>query len=165
MEQEQFKKEIISLKRELLSYAKRFLKNGGDSEDLVQEVFLKMWCIRDELYRYNKIAALSVRITRNLCLNRLKRSRTTGDDINKMVVESEELSPYKELEQKSEMGILMKILDRLPDMQQMIIRMKHIEGFEVEEIAEITGSSPDAVRKNLSRGRQRIKEMFLNIQR
>ena len=165
MDQEQFKKEIISLRGELLSYAKRFLKNREDAEDLMQEVFLKMWCIREELDRYNNIAALSVRITRNLCLNRLKRSRPTGDDIDKMAVESGEQSVYNKLEQKGEMAILVKILDRLPDMQQMVIRMKHIDGLEVEEIAEITGSSPDAVRKNLSRGRQRIKEIFSNIQR
>ncbi len=52
-------------------------------------------------------------------------------------------------------------ISALPDLQQSILRMKHVEGFEVEEIAAITGSNPGAVRVNLSRARKRIKQQFM----
>ena len=39
--------------------------------------------------------------------------------------------------------------------------MKHIEGFEVEEIARMTGSTPVAVRTNLSRARKKVREQFM----
>jgi RNA polymerase sigma-70 factor (ECF subfamily) len=42
--------------------------------------------------------------------------------------------------------------------------MKHIDGFEVEEIASITGSNPEAVRMNLSRARKKVKELFFKMQ-
>ena len=41
--------------------------------------------------------------------------------------------------------------------------MKHLDGLEVEEISEITGTSPDAVRMNLSRARKWIKKEFLKL--
>ena len=42
--------------------------------------------------------------------------------------------------------------------------MKHLDGLETSEIAEITGSNIEAVRMNLSRARKKVKELFLRIQ-
>jgi RNA polymerase sigma-70 factor (ECF subfamily) len=39
--------------------------------------------------------------------------------------------------------------------------MKDVEEYEVEEIAEITGTSPEAVRVNLSRARKKVREEYL----
>ena len=41
--------------------------------------------------------------------------------------------------------------------------MKHVEGLEVEEIAELTGSTPGAVRVTLSRARKKVKELYLKM--
>ena len=41
--------------------------------------------------------------------------------------------------------------------------MKHVDGYEVEEIASLTGSTPEAVRMNLSRARRRVKELFFKM--
>ena len=54
-------------------------------------------------------------------------------------------------------------MEQLPGLQQTILRMKHVDGFEVKEIAELTGSSPEAVRVNLSRARKKVKELFLKM--
>ena len=50
-------------------------------------------------------------------------------------------------------------------MQQAVLRMKHLDGLEVGEIAELPGSTPEAVRMNLSRARRRVKEMFMKTER
>ena len=49
MEQEQFKKEILPLREKLFLYARRLLDNPEDAEDIMQEVFLKLWYMRGEL--------------------------------------------------------------------------------------------------------------------
>ena len=80
MEQEQFKKEILPLREKLFLYARRLLDNPEDAEDVMQEVFLKLWYMRGELDYYNNVMALSVQITKHLCLNRMKvRERTEGE--------------------------------------------------------------------------------------
>jgi translation elongation factor TU len=56
---------------------------------------------------------------------------------------------------------VMQLIATLPDAQQAILRMKHIDGLETSEIASITGSSEEAIRKNLSRARKRILKMFI----
>ena len=83
MEQEQFKKEILPLREKLFLYARRLLDNPEDAEDVMQEVFLKLWYMRGELDYYNNVMALSVQITKHLCLNRMKvRERTEGGRAN-----------------------------------------------------------------------------------
>ena len=55
MEQEQFKKEILPLREKLFLYARRLLDNPEDAEDIMQEVFLKLWYMRGELDYYRDI--------------------------------------------------------------------------------------------------------------
>jgi RNA polymerase sigma-70 factor (ECF subfamily) len=163
MEQEQFKQEVVPLRRQLLLYAQRFLKNPDDTEDIVQEVLLKLWYMRENLLVYESVPALAVQITKNLCLNRLKAFSYKQEELEDIFVESEMPTPYTQLEQKDSVMQVMRIIDQLPGLQQTILRMKHIDGFEIDEIAEITGSKQEAVRMNLSRARKTVKKLFLKM--
>jgi RNA polymerase sigma-70 factor (ECF subfamily) len=161
MEQEQFKKEVLPLRDRLLSYAQRLLGNRDDAEDVVQEVFFKLWFMRNDLDRYDHIPALSLTITKHLSLNQLKKNEREYDSLDENI-EADSLSPYAGLEQKDESEQLLKDLNRLPDMQQSVLRMKHIDGLETDEIAALTGSSPEAVRMNLSRARKKVRDWLLD---
>jgi RNA polymerase sigma-70 factor (ECF subfamily) len=55
------------------------------------------------------------------------------------------------------------LLLQLSTLQQTIIRMKDIEGYELAEIAEITATPVENVRVNLSRARKKIREQFLQL--
>lgn len=161
MEQEQFKKEVVSLRPKLLSYARHILENEDDAEDIIQEVFFKLWSIRNDLGQYNSLSALSMTITKNLSINYLKvrqKNRNTPLEVGFI---DENLSPHVGLEQRDEAEKVMKIIDRLPGLQQAIIKMKHVEGLETQEIADLTGCTNEAIRVNLSRARKRIKDLFL----
>ena len=163
MEQEQFKKEILPLRAQLIFYAQRLLDDKDDAEDVIQEVFLKLWHIRGDLNKYDSVLALSMKMTKHLCLNLLKSHQRNFGGLSEVVITNEKITPHYQLEQKDNLEQVMRIIDRLPNLQQAILRMKHLDGFETEEIAEITGSSVDAVKMNLSRARKRVKEMFIKI--
>ena len=49
----------------------------------------------------------------------------------------------------------------MPDRQQAILRMKHVDGMETDEIAALTGMTADSVRQNLSRARRNIMKRFI----
>ena len=117
------------------------------------------------MHQYDCVQALAVEITKNLCLNRLKVAQRRIEDIDNYSLESDMPPPDMQLEQKDEVAHVMKIIDRLPALQQTILRMRHIEGLEIDEIVAITGSNPEAVRMNLSRARKKVKELFLKIQK
>lgn len=163
MEQEQFKIEVVPLRGKLSGCARRLLDDPQDVEDVVQEVFLKMWYIREELDRYESVEALAVQITKHLCLNRLRAFRYRQEKLSDSAVITADDNPYVALEQKDSVSQVMHIMELLPGLQQTILRMKHVDGFEVKEIAELTGSSPETVRVNLSRARKKVKELFLKM--
>ena len=164
MEQEQFKREILPLRKQLLLYSQRLLDNPEDAEDVVQEVMMKLWYMRKALQQYDSVSALSVQMTKNLCLNRLKVAQRKMDSLeSESSLESDMPSPYTQLELKDEVSHVMKIIDRLPDLQQTILRMRHIDCFEIDEIAALTGCKPEAIRMNLSRARKKVKELFFKI--
>ena len=164
MEQEQFIQEVLPLRKQLLHYSRSILEIPEDAEDVVQEVMMKLWYKRKELHQYDSIIALSVEITKNLCLNRLKAAQRRMENVADFSFESDTPSPYAQLEQKDSVAQVEKIIDRLPELQQNILRMRHIDEFEIEEIATLTGSTQEAIRMNLSRARKKVKEHFLKIQ-
>jgi RNA polymerase sigma factor (sigma-70 family) len=161
MSQERFKAEILPLREKLFHIAQRILVEEQEAEDAVQEVLLKLWYTRDLLVNYESPAAYATTVTKNHCLDRLKvkNRQEPLDDSYFGLVATE--NPYLLLERKNTNEILRKIIERLPPLQQATIKMKDIEEFEVEEIAEITGTTVDAVRVNLSRARKKVREEYI----
>ena len=163
MQQEQFKQEVLPLRKKLLRYARRMLSDEEEVEDVIQEVYLKLWYMRDKLQSYDSIIALSSRITKNLCINNLKIRDRSQESLEGLIVMDEEPEPDVQLEQKDNVEHVMRLIDGLPKLQQAILRMKHVDGFEIEEIAGLTGSNAEAIRVNLSRARKKVRDQFFKI--
>lgn len=138
------------------------LQNEDDAEDIAQDTLLKLWTMRDRLDNYKSIDALAHVIARNLCLDTLKKVKNiTIDGIDLPDSAATPLDSLLEQENDYQTDALIK---ELPDGQQTILRMKHIEGLETTEIARIIGSNEAAVRVTLSRARHKIKQLFLSKQ-
>lgn len=166
MEQELFIQKVLPLRPQLMVYAGRLMDNPDDAEDITQEVMLKLWSMKSELAGYHNIAALSVLMTKHLCLNALKSKQRRQAGLAEAADEERVAdSSYTALEEKDNLAHVSQIIARLSGLQQSILKMKHIEGLEIEEIAAITGSTPEAVRMNLSRARKKVKELFFKINR
>lgn len=163
MNLEQFKIAVLPLREKLLNYSRKMTEETSDAEDIVQEVFLKLWRIREKLDEYRSIDALATQMVKNLCLDRWRSPRTHNARIDNMQLEVEYDNLEKTLEQKDQVRLIGKIIETLPPLQQAIIRMKDIEAYETIEIAEIIGKDVEAVRMNLSRARKRVRETFLHL--
>ena len=105
--------------------------------------------------------ALAVVMVRRLALSR-KRVATTIPLSNWQQTDTDSIdSPEDLLISREEETKVIKMISTLPDAQQTVLRMKHIDGLETSEIARITGSSEEAIRQNLSRARKKILKMFM----
>ena len=139
----------------LVAEALRLLGDADDAEDAVQETVLKLWSMRSRFGEYHSVDGLAVVIVRRLSLNRMRRAAMIA-----MPDLSDERTPETELISAEESKRLELILLSLPDMQQTVLRMKHLDGLEITEIARMTGATTEAVRQNLSRARRNILKMF-----
>lgn len=153
MTDEEYKQEAPTLRPMLLNTAETLLKNGDDAADAVQDVLLKLWDMREELRC--PMAPLARVVLRNLCIDRLRRHRVSAIAAD---VELQTQPPDAENQELSEQ--LMTVIDSLPARQQVVIRLRHIEGMDFETISNLTGCSVDAVRQALSRARRAVMKRF-----
>lgn len=163
MELETFKITVLPLRERLLHISVKLIEDRFDAEDIVQEVFLKLWRIRGQLDGYRSVEALAVTMTKNLTLDKIKLRKQTVDESELLRLDSGTRDPSEVLEQQDAVDCVRKLIGKLPTLQQTIIRMKDVEGYELAEIAEITGTQIESVRSNLSRARKRVREEYLLI--
>src|SRR6056297_1326714 len=153
MTAEAFKENILPLNRKLLGFANHFMKDMDDAKDIVQEIYIKLWNMRNELSKYNSVEALAMRMTRNLCLDKIKLNKTVPLKGN----------AYLDKEQHEELNIAVKrvkkAINLLNEPQKSIMQLRDIEGYDYEEIAQILNMNVNTVRVSLSRARKRIREL------
>ena len=102
------------------------------------------------------IAGMASIVTRNLCIDALRKKHQTID-IAQLPDEADFSDDGEQIEQ------LLKIIDSLPSTQRTILRMRHLQGMEMREIALVLGSTEVAVRKTLSRARKVVRNRLIAI--
>lgn len=165
MDLETFKQTVIPLRARLLSFCRKLTNEGEDAEDIVQETFLKLWYIRDKLDGYRSVEALGVQIAKNLCMDSFRTKKPGGPALESLYELSSGSDTERLVEEQELVEKVKLLIKSLPSLQQTIIRMKDIEGYELAEIAGITGTQVEAVRTNLSRARKKIREQLLILNR
>ncbi len=155
MTRSDFESAVGRLRPLLLRVAMSITGDSDDADDIVQEALLKLWFMRDRLDNYSCFDAPARVIVRNLSLNLVR-------DRHETVPGEAALSdtPYEE-EEPEISDELAEALKALPNTEQAVLRMKHLEGMETDEIAGLIRSTPCAVRTALSRARRRIRDLYL----
>ena len=160
MKPEEFNSIVLPMRQELKCYALKLSGNDDDAEDLVQEVMLRLWNMRTRLEETKGgMMALASTMARNLFYDKCRRRKFSSDGgIDREI-------PFNDLtaEVHDEVRLIKLIVESLPPLQRQVFRMKEIEGYEAEEIMQITGCSADNLRKNLSRARLKIRDTYMKI--
>ncbi|MFO7668922.1 MAG: RNA polymerase sigma factor [Bacteroidales bacterium] len=143
--------------------AYRLMGNREESEDIVQEVYLKLWGLRSQLDQYDSIEALSIRIARNLCLDNLRRRKTNQNAMNSEKTKREDFhseTPVDSLEKKEDKQLVLSLIAALPEPQRSLVHLRHIEEKDYEEIASMVNMNVNAIRVSISRARKQMREML-----
>ena len=165
MTAKEFNISVVPMNPKLFRYAYRFLEDRDEAQDAVQEVFVKLWRMRDKMNEVKNIEAFAVRITRNYCLDKIKTKHTVSLDVNDYFKDriSDASDPQEVLEKSDTMKELGRMMRELPEPQRSVIRMRDVEGYSNEEVGEILGLTPGNVRVVLSRARKKIRESFIQL--
>lgn len=153
MTQEEYKDEARRLRPRLLEVARRYL-GDEDAEDTVQDALLRLWQMLDQLHL--PLDALASVLVRNLCVDRLRRRQPLAPLDDRVSVDG-----VSQADTDERIDRMMAVVAQLPPLQQTILRLRHIEGMDMAQIAALTGSSEVALRKALSRARQSVRQQYL----
>ncbi len=164
MTTEEFTLKLLPKKDKLFRLAVFLLKNREEAEDTVQEVYLKLWDIKERLEKYNNMEAVMMTMTRNRCLDKLKTKREKFGSLNENINNQPYTSVMEQSVQKDMVMQARRFMDRLPEQQKTIIHLRDVEGYEYEEIKEITGFDLNYIRVNLSRARKSIRTSLIKLE-
>jgi RNA polymerase sigma factor (sigma-70 family) len=167
MESKEFKKRILPLGQNLYRFASGLLKDSHEAEDVVQDIFLKLWNMRDRMEEIKNINAFAYKMTRNICLDKMKARRMRYYDFTvKGIPEPEAIDPDPQsmVEMKDSADRVKSLISNLPEQQQAVIHMRDIDGYSYEEISEIMSMEINAIRVTLSRARRSVRESLIKIQ-
>lgn len=162
MDLHDFKIKVFPLKNKLFRLASRLLDDPEEAQDIVQEVFIKLWNRREKLDEYRSVEALAVVTTRNLCLDKLKAKKYPTERLENLKSDVPEPTMETKKEFTDLAEIIKEIIGQLPEQMKTIMQLRDIEGYDFEEIAGILGMTENAIRVNLSRARKKVREIMIN---
>ena len=122
----------------LCIYAKKYVPDTGIAEELVQDIFLKLWESRSTIEFHTSLKSYLFRSVHNSALNFLKHLRV--EDKHKAYLKTflDDNAQYDPAE-NPEPDLMQKIneaIDQLPEKCRRIFRMSRIDGLKHKEIAE-----------------------------
>ena len=162
MSLEVFKGRILPMKDKLFRFAFRLLQDLQEAEDAVQDVMAGIWTRRAEWPQWNNIEAYCMTATRNNCLDRLRKRRApTIQETSAHQLSSSEQDPHEKMTSKEIIQRIRQCMDALPQQQQHVLRLREMEGFSYNEIAEVLDLTLEQVKINLFRARNAIRQLIV----
>ncbi len=149
MTTEHFTKEVRRMRPMLIGVARRIVNDDEEAEDVVQDTLLKLWQVRDEV---DNLPGMARVIVCHRCLD-IIRHRQPMLSLHGIEAEDKEDDVTDERIER-----MMTLVSTLPTMQQTVLRLRHMQGMEMCDIARIIGASEVAVRQSLSRARRAVFE-------
>ncbi|HRP02472.1 MAG TPA: RNA polymerase sigma factor [Candidatus Kapabacteria bacterium] len=166
MDSKEFVETLLPIRDKLFRYAKRVLINYEEAEDIVQEVYLRLWTNREQLAEKKSLEAFAMTMTKNLCIDRYRskgyQASNTGVDAGEVSIAANSISPQKITEQRDAVDLVKQIVSSLPENMRIVLTLRDVQGLDYDEIAEITGSNINTLKVNLSRARKRVREELSN---
>lgn len=130
-----------------------YVKNKADADDIMQEVFLKLYTSDTYFVNDAHAKAWLIKVTANMCRNMLKNPW-------KKLIQPIEAAEDMAAESEKESGLI-DIIMKMKSKNRIVLYMHYFEGYSTREIAEILGIKENAVTSQLYRGRKQLKDLLL----
>lgn len=157
--------EIVETYTERLYWhVRRFVCSHEDTDDLLQDVFIKIWNSLPSFRGESRIYTWLYRIATNETLNHLRKIRRENavsfDIVGEMLATRIDEDPS--FNGNALQRELHKAIQRLPEKQRLVFNMRYFDEMKYEDIAEITGTSVGALKASYHHAYNKIKEALEN---
>jgi RNA polymerase sigma factor (sigma-70 family) len=167
--QEQTRNEAFNLllhkyQQKIYWHIRRLVINHDDADDLVQEVFVKVWKYLGNFRSDSQLYTWLYRIATNECITFLNKKKNQNniplDDVSFELAESLHDSTYFD-GNKAQLKLQQALLT-LPEKQRLVFNMKYFDDLKYEEISEILGTSVGALKASFHHAVKKIETYIKN---
>ena len=154
-----FQTEYLALADTFYRIAYYILEDAAEAEDAVQELYLRLWSGRDALDGIRNPKGYGIRVLRNLCLDRIRRSRKmeTPDVLPEPLWSGRQ---DEALDDKARLAKVLAAVKSLPERQREVLTLRVFDGLSYEAIGYRTGMNPLTLRVLLSQARTKLKKVI-----
>ena len=166
MDAREFKQRFMPHHRLLYRVAYQLTGNAQDAEDLLQDLYLKLWQKRDDLPDEAMNEAYLATMIRNLFIDqrRLKHVDASAELKNEDGP-PDERSLDRQIDARDEVRQMEGLISELSERDAKIIQMHLVDDCSYEEIERDTGLSQGNIRIIVMRTKKKLKQQFQNITR
>lgn len=161
---EAFKLLLHKYQQKIYWHIRRLVINHDDADDLVQEVFVKVWKHLGNFRNDSQLYTWLYRIATNECITFLNKKKHQNniplDDVAFELSESLQDSTYFD-GNKAQLKLQQALLT-LPDKQRLVFNMKYFDDLKYEEISEILGTSVGALKASFHLAVKKIESFIKN---
>jgi len=164
--------ELVNLyKDKMHRLAYRMLNNRQDSEDIVQETFMRVYMNLNHYDETQKFSTWIYRIGKNLCIDLLRKKKATrsldaaeaGEERSRNYydrLQSADPSPETRYLHTEFREQVYKVLGKLNEKYRLIIALYYLEEMSLQEISEKLGIPVTTVKSRLHRGREQLRKKW-----
>lgn len=163
MDAREFKQLFMPHHKLLYRVAYHLTGNQQDAEDLLQDMYLKLWQKRDSLPEEAAKETYLVSMIRNLFVDQRRLKRLGTSELKNEDSPPDERSLERQIDARDEAHKMEGLIRQLPDRDAKIIKMHLMEEHSYEEIEQDTGLSQGNIRIIVMRSRKKLKEQFIKI--
>jgi RNA polymerase sigma-70 factor (ECF subfamily) len=148
--------------RQVYNFCRLYLSNRSVAEEVVQEVFIKIWESRESIREEKNFKGLLFIITRNRIFNQHRKS--VNEDFYKMTVLSVMEDSYnmeKEIEARDLGEYIDRLIEELPSRRREIFNLSRKEHKSYKEIAELLHISEKTVENQIGEALKHLKRNLL----
>ncbi len=138
----------------VFAYLRRRVRSVADAEDLCQDVFLRAHRALPRYVSTGRDAAWVFRIARNVLLNFKRGDARAPQPVESAEPDTMSAGSVASSEQTIDLG---RALDELPEQDADAFLLREAGGLGYDEIAAVTGATPDAVRNRIFRARMALR--------
>lgn len=162
MQMKDFTHTVNTLKDSLYRFSLRIVGRTDEAEDVVQEVFIKLWQKRKDFETVMNMEAMLMRMVKNQSIDKLRSKHYKTEDVAHIAEHTlQDASPSTQTEVNDAMDRMTLLVQQLPEKQKMVFQLREIEGKTYKEIETIMEIPSNQVKVNLHRARNFIKEELI----
>ncbi len=159
-----FKLLMNKFQEPIYQYIRRMVVSHEDAQDILQEVFIRVFRHLDQFRYESSLHTWIYRIATNECvrlLNKHKEEVVSEEETRQELMEKLKASEYIDYENELAVKFQEAILS-LPEKQRIVFHLRYYDELKYEEIASIMNSTVDTLKVNYHYAKNKIKEYILN---
>jgi RNA polymerase sigma-70 factor (ECF subfamily) len=147
---------VKTYQRRLTALGMQFFRNLADTEDFVQEVFLKLYSKISSFRGESRFSTWCTRLAYNMAINSVNR-RKEQENLNEETLRAKEPGPEEKQVQKVTIGALRKGMEELPETYARALDLCFFHGLPYKEISAIMALPVNTVKSHVFRAKKILR--------